>query len=205
MPIETLRVIGAGGHAKVVLDALASMSDRHVCVYDHDPDRIGQVVLGYAVESAPAVATQRGVPFHIAIGHAASRRSLQAELIEAGGIAMTVIHSAAVVAKTSTIGVGSFVAAQAVIAPDARVGNGVIVNHGAIIDHDCVVGDFSHIAPNSTLGGGVRIGTDVLIGAGATILPGVHIGNAAIIAAGATIVQDVAPGETVIFALIRKN
>lgn len=205
MPIEPLYLIGAGGHAKVVLDALASMNHRPVRLCDHDPRRVGQIVLGHTVETVPVVGAQRGLSFHVAIGDGHARRSTHSTLIEAGATPASVVHSAAVVAASATIGVGSFVAAQAVVAPDARVGNGVIVNHGAIVDHDCVVGDFSHVAPNATLGGGVRIGTAVMIGAGATILPGVRIGEGSIIAAGATIVGDVAPGETVIFTLTRKN
>ncbi|MBN2974415.1 NeuD/PglB/VioB family sugar acetyltransferase [Roseomonas aeriglobus] len=205
MPIEPLLVIGAGGHSKVVLDALALTTPRAVRLCDDDPRCVGQVVMNTVVEARPAIATQRGIPFHIAIGNALHRRSLQKALVEAGAIPTSVIHPAAVVSASAAIGAGSFVAARAVIAPDTGVGDSVIVNHGAIIDHDCEVGDFSHIAPNSTLCGGVRIGVAVLIGAGATILPGVHIGDAAIIAAGATIVRDVAPNEKVIFALARKN
>jgi acetyltransferase-like isoleucine patch superfamily enzyme len=70
----------------------------------------------------------------------------------------------------------------------------VIINHGAVVDHDCEVGNFAHIAPNATLGGGVRIGDLALIGAGATILPQTTIGEGAIIGAGAVVVRDVGAG-----------
>ena len=53
----------------------------------------------------------------------------------------------------------------------------MIINHGAVVDHDCTIGDFSHIAPNATLGGSVRVGSNVLIGTGANILPGVSVAD----------------------------
>jgi acetyltransferase-like isoleucine patch superfamily enzyme len=66
------------------------------------------------------------------------------------------------------------------------------------------VGDFSHIAPNATLGGGVRIGAGVLIGAGANILPGIAIGDGAVVGAGAVITTDVDAYETHVGVPARK-
>ncbi|WOK35109.1 acetyltransferase [Sphingomonas sp. C3-2] len=206
MPTERLYIVGAGGHAKVVLDALTlSVPQRAVIVVDEDEQRTGQLILGHTVLHYPLPETLGGRDFHLAIGHAATRNRMHKILVAVGARAVTIRHPAASIAASALIGDGCFIAAQSVVAPSARVGAHVIANHGAIIDHDCEVGDFCHIAPNATLGGGAIIGASVLIGAGATILPGVRIGDGATIAAGATIVRDVAPGETVIFAMVRKQ
>lgn len=207
MSINHIFVFGAGGHAKVVLDALDSGAapERLVTVFDADPAKVGTHIAGRTVAAWPVAATVAYTAVHVAIGSGGARGRTQRQLAEAGARPMSVAHPRAVVSPSARIGDGSFVAAQAVVGPEAALEDGVIVNHGAVVDHDCFVGAFSHIAPNATLGGAVRVGANVLVGAGATILPGVSIGDGAVIAAGATVPRDVAPGEKVIFALIRKN
>lgn len=205
MCTEPLFVIGAGGHAKVVLDALPLGEAGSIILVDDDPARVGELIMGHRIVGPAAEVDISARPFHVAIGANASRRRLQLAYAAARARPHSIVHPGACVARDTVIGDGSFVAAQSVIAPAARVGMGVIINHGAVVDHDCVVGNFAHIAPNATLGGGVRVGDDVLIGAGATILPGRRIGDGAIVAAGATIARDVDAGDVVIFAQKRKN
>jgi sugar O-acyltransferase (sialic acid O-acetyltransferase NeuD family) len=193
MPIERIALVGAGGHAKVVLDALRLAHPRvEVRVLDEAPG--GRTLLGLAVE--PLGGDWRGA-FHVAIGSGADRERLALALLGKGGELFSVVHPAASVAAAAQLGAGSFVAARAVLAPDARLGRGVIVNHGAIVDHDCVVGDWSHVAPGATLGGGVKVGRSAMIGAGANLLPGVSVGERATVGAGAAVDRDVAAGATV--------
>ena len=51
--------------------------------------------------------------------------------------------------------------------------------------------DFVHIAPNSTLCGGIRVGEGTLIGSGATIIPNISIGKWAVVGAGSVVVSDI--------------
>lgn len=204
MPSSELWVIGAGGHGKVVADALA-VASQYFILCDSDVDRIGSIVLGREVRRQPEVGDFIGRPFHVAIGRGDIRRSLHEVLQKGGGLPCTVSHTRATIAASALVGGGCFLAAHSIVGPSASLGVGVIVNHGAVVDHDCSVGDFSHIAPNATLGGNVCIGALCLVGAGATILPGVRIGEGAKIAAGATIFRNVAAGETVIFELKEKK
>ena len=59
-------------------------------------------------------------------------------------------------------------------------------------------GDWTHIAPNVTLGGQVKVGRGVLVGAGAVVLPNIHIGDYAVIGAGAVVTKDVPTKKTVV-------
>lgn len=200
MRTREILLYGAGGHGKVVFDAmLASRGDLSgLLVVDGNPDLQGTEFLGFAVtmpEASPAQVPRR---FHVAIGNGAARSAIHELLERQGHEAMTVVHPQAVVSRFARVGSGSFLAARSVVAPGASLGAGVIVNHGAVVDHDCTVGAFSHLAPNVTLGGAVRIGYGVLIGAGAVVLPGVSIGDGATIGAGAVVVSDVAGSTTVV-------
>ena len=195
MPTEPIAIIGAGGHALVVIDALlaggVTLADIVVC--DQDPGRVGQRISGIDIVAYDAV-VQRRLAFHIAIGRADIRRTLHLELVLTGSRAVSVVHPAATVSRSATIGQGCFIAARAVVGPAAGLGLSVIVNHGAIVDHECVVGSFSHIAPAATLGGAVKLGEATLIGAGANVLPGVRIADNAIVGAGAVVLRDVPAG-----------
>lgn len=207
MPINGLLVVGAGGHAKVVIDAWsrsAGPSDGLV-IADDDPKKIGTSFMSYRIAMTLDEAVLHGPAFHLAIGSTSVRARLHERLTRNGGRAVSILHPAASVAASATTGEGSFIAALAILAPDVRIRSSVIVNHGAVVDHDCIVGSFSHIGPNATLGGGVIVGAGVLVGSGATILPGVRVGDGAVIAAGSTIIRDVDPGETVIFTQVRKT
>lgn len=193
-----IHLIGAGGHCKVVLDALlqggAALSSLRV--RDGRAEMAGVDVLGVTVETPEIGAMLEGQDFHVALGSAAARARLHSAGEDAGGRAVAILHPRACVSRFAVIGDGTFVAALAVIGPAARIGRSVIVNHGAVVDHDGAVGDFCHIAPNASLGGGVRVGARCLIGAAATVLPGVMIGDGATIGAGAVVTRDVPPQQT---------
>lgn len=201
MPTEPRTVIvGAGGHAKVVMDALRLMSaDRaaQAVFADDNPRLIGSTLLGCVVHGPVVDAVGRTDLFHVAIGDNRVRQALHAQLLSLGAEPVTVIHPHATVSAHGVVGRGVFVAAGAIVAPMAQLGDAVIVNHGAVVDHDCVIGRFTHIAPRATLSGGVSVGEGVLIGAGATVLPGLTVGDGAVVGAGAVVVRSVPPGAVV--------
>lgn len=186
-------IYGAGGHGKVVLDAmqLATIS----CLGFIDDKEIA-TCSGLSVTDFSSLTLDQSMFFHLAVGNCEIREKLANSLPNLNYF--NVIHSSAALAKTSIIGLGSFCAAQAVIGPDAQVGNHCIVNHGAVVDHDCVVGSFSHIAPLASLGGGVSVGKGVLVGAGAIVLPGLVIGDYAVIGAGSVITKNVPAEATLV-------
>ena len=197
MPTSVCVIVGAGGHAKVVLDALQRSRPDLACeVWDDDAAKRGMLLLGVRVQ-APIERARLGGACHVAIGENGARERLCAAVHSSGGSLLAVVHPAAQVSRYAKIGAGAFVAAQAVVAPDAAVGEAAIINHGAVIDHDCSVGGWSHVAPGAVLGGAVRVGARCLIGSGAVLLPGVSVADGATIAAGAVVLRDVPAGTTV--------
>lgn len=197
MPTDQLKIIGCGGHCKVVLDALSLCNHSlQLSLCDSNKDLLGKEIAGFLIDSTMESLADYSGLMHLAIGNNRARQNIL-ELINPEASLFTVIHPAAIVSKSAFIEKGVFIAAKAILAPESYIGRGSIINHGAIVDHEVRVGECSHIAPNSTLGGQVVIGSGVLIGAGAVVLPGVTIGNGAIIAAGAVVVKDVKEFTTV--------
>jgi sugar O-acyltransferase (sialic acid O-acetyltransferase NeuD family) len=200
MHIDTIYVVGAGGHAKVVADALlqSGVDAARIRVSDNLAELQGTHLLGLPVEVPAVRPTMRGHWFHVAIGHGPTRRAIHGQLLALGARPLTVVHPRATVSPFATLGQGVFVAANAIVGPAATIEDGVIVNHGAVVDHDCYIAQFAHIAPNATLAGGVHIGTATLVGAGANILPGLHIGADAVVGAGAVVLNNVLAAHTYI-------
>jgi sugar O-acyltransferase (sialic acid O-acetyltransferase NeuD family) len=197
MNTERIFLVGAGGHAKVVLDALlaAGTNPAAVAVCDDDPALEGSRLLILPVATPALCEGIARSRFHVAIGSNSDRAEIAARLMAMDGRPHTVMHPAACVSAHASVKDGVFVAAKAVIGPMAVVEQGCIVNHGAVVDHDCVLGAFSHVAPNATLGGNVRIGRNVLIGAGANVLPGICVGDGVTVGAGAVVTRDVPAGQ----------
>jgi sugar O-acyltransferase (sialic acid O-acetyltransferase NeuD family) len=186
---EGVAVIGAGGHAKVVIAALEAGGILIRGVFDDDPSTWGGTISGHVVTgptSHGALAALRSAV--IAVGDNRARVAI------AGRLSMnwlTVIHPFSWVHASSTIGPGSVVMAGAVVQPDVRIGMHAIINTGATIDHDSFVDDFAHVCPGAHLAGNTRIGRGVLLGAGATVIPGRCVDDWATVGAGAAVVRDI--------------
>lgn len=194
----SIHVFGAGGHAKVVIDAWQAGGGSVAGIWDDNPASAGARLIGVPVlGSREMIDATDPLPVAPAIGNNRARFDLIEWLLARGVPLQTVVHPHAVVARSASLGAGVFLAAGAIVNPDAMLGDGVIVNTGASVDHDCRIGPSVHIGPGARLCGNVTIGARTLIGVGAAIIPGIRIGDDAVIGAGTTIVRDVPSGATV--------
>jgi sugar O-acyltransferase (sialic acid O-acetyltransferase NeuD family) len=198
-------ILGAGGHAVVVIDAMAAAGKaRPIVILDADARVWGTTLLDVPVKGGDDLLPQLmkdGIA-HVVIGLGGvgdngPRQRLFDRAERQGFVPLSVIHPGAIVSPWATVGPGSVLLAGAIVNARARLGRNVILNTGAIVEHDCLVGDHVHMATGARVAGGVRIGAGAHVGAGAVIRQGLTIGPAAIVAAGAVVVRDVAGGETV--------
>jgi sugar O-acyltransferase (sialic acid O-acetyltransferase NeuD family) len=196
MPTNTRIILyGAGGHGKVVLDALflAGINSKDLLILDDNNNLSEHKLFDCFINPISSIANLIDFPFHISIGNNATRFAIFNNMSKKSTNLLTIIHPNASISKFAKIGPGSFLGASSVVAPNASIRNCVIVNHGAVVDHDCFIGDFSHIGPNACLGGAVKVGSKVLVGAGSVILPGITIGDGAVIGAGSVVTSNVLP------------
>ena len=201
-------ILGAGGHAKVVIDIVERMGTHRIAgVFDDDPAKWGTEVLGYGVlggiEEFLLHWRSRCDGVVIGIGSNRVRQHLYRKLCEAGFSAMTAIHPTAAVARAVEVGEGTVVMAQAAVNPGTRIGPCAVINTSASVDHDCVLGECVFLAPGARLGGNVRVGDLSLVGIGASIIPGRVIGRRVIVGAGAVVITDVPDEVTVVGAPAR--
>lgn len=188
-------VLGAGGHAKVVVSTLRAAGAEVVAIYDDDSRRAGTSVLGVAVLGVLDQAASSGHPGILGIGDNAARARLAAHRHMTWARAL---HPAAVVDDTAHVGHGSVVFAGATIQAESRVGRHAIVNTAALLDHDAAIGDYVHIGPGAVLAGNVVVEEGAFVGAGAVVLPNTRIGGWSIVGAGAVVTRDVPPSMRVV-------
>lgn len=188
---DGVAVLGAGGHAKVVVSTLRAAGVPVAALYDDDRERWGSQVLGVPVRGPITAAVEDGCRRAvIGVGDNRARHRLACEPGLAGLEWRTVVHPAAWIDPSVRPGAGTVVFAGAVVQPDCAIGDHVIVNTAASIDHDCRVASFCHAAPGARLGGGVTVGEGSLVGIGASIVPGVSIGDWTLVGAGSTVTGD---------------
>ena len=194
MSTNGIILIGGGGHAKVVFDALRE-SDAPVIGFVDDS---AQCALSGVIERlGPIDGVDREHPVIVAIGDVATRRRVLGQ-VDGVRVAGPVIHPSAVVSPSASLGDGVFIGPGAIVNADARIDAHAIINSGSIVEHDCRVGRNTHIAPGCVLGGGAVVGDDTLVGLGSRVLPGVKIGSGCVVGAGAVLTESVESSVTVV-------
>lgn len=197
-------VIGAGGHARVVADALRAAEREVLGFTDTDLTRHGAQLDGVLVLGGDEMlATYRAANVVLAngigsIGVPTRRRAVHEALVADGWRFTTVLHPRATVSPHARLEEGAQVMAGAVVQPGAVIGVGSIVNTGALVDHDCVLGAHCHVAPGATLSGEVHLGTECHVGTGAVVVQGVRLGARTLIGAGAVVVRDHSGAATLV-------
>jgi UDP-perosamine 4-acetyltransferase len=196
-------VVGAGGHAKVLLDALSRSGVAVAGLTDADAGKRGKLFAGVPVLGDDGVLDKHPPASTLlvnAIGSIewmTSRQKVYERLKAAGYRFLTVIHPSAVIAPDAVLGEGVQVMAGAIIQAGAKIGANSILNTGAQVDHDGVIGAHVHLSPGVILSGAVTVGDGTHVGTAATIVQGLRVGRGCLVAAGAVVTKSVADGERV--------
>lgn len=196
-------ILGAGGHAKVLIDALQRQSANILGITDPDSKKIGENILGVPVigdDGAINTYNNDSIKLVNGIGmvtNKTTRQQIFYHFKRQGYSFSSIIHDSAILSFDATLSEGIQIMAGAVIQPGCKIGTNSIINTRASIDHDTIIGAHVHIAPGVTISGGVQIGDGTLVGSGVTIIQGVRIGENTTVAAGAVVIRDVPNGVTV--------
>jgi|SRR3989344_2578134 len=200
---EKIVIIGASGHAKVVIDIVEKEHIYNIIGIIDPIAKVGEDILGYKIlgndEDLLYLNQKYGIKgCVVAIGNNQVRKSVVAKIRELihGIKFVTTIHPSAQIGKNVEIGMGTVIMAGVVVNSCSRVGNFVIINTNASLDHDCFLGDYASLAPNVSTGGNVEIGETTEISIGANIAHNIRIGKHTIIGAGAVVLSNI--GDNVV-------
>lgn len=189
-------VLGAGGHAKVVIATLQAAGWEVAGVFDDAEARWGEEILGLPIRGPLDAARELGVDGAVlAVGDNRARRRAAGRLDLPW---VSVVHPDAVVHASVELGAGTVVFAGAVVQPDTVIGGNTIVNTGAAVDHDCRLGPFCHVGPGAHLAGTVTLEEGAFVGIGAVVIPGLTVGSWATVGAGSAAVRPVPAGTVAV-------
>lgn len=153
-------IIGAGGHGKVIFDAINAQG-----VYDVIGFVDGTVPIGTAViKSSKVIAKQDDLAslknaadfFIVAIGNNQIRKKI-AEIAKLNFKAATIIHPSAIIGSEVIIKEGSVVLAHSAINASSKIGENTIVNARVVVDHDCIIGNNVHLSLGTMVGSNSKI------------------------------------------------
>lgn len=191
---KRMYIIGAGGHAKVVISTAKELNFRITGVFDDDLNKKGSHLLDIPILGPLSEIKNEDGYFIIAIGDNKIRKEIFETLCGLKNISyVKIIHPKAFVDDKARIGDGTVVFAGAIIQTNTKIGNHCIINTACSIDHDCEIKDFCHIAPGVNLAGGVKVGEGTFVGIGSCVIPNVEIGEWSQIGAGSVVVSNIPP------------
>lgn len=195
---KKLAIIGAGGHAKVVLDAALLMKQWEEIVFLDDYHNGRSEFMGFRLAGGSELLGRVLQPseYDVALGIGSNNARAQCfETAEKAGFTMPcIVHPSAVVSRFTDLGQATVVFANSVINAGAKIGKGVIINTSSTVDHDCILDDFVHISPGVHLAGNTHVGAYSWMGIGSVTRQGAKIGSASMVGAGAAVIQDIASG-----------
>jgi sugar O-acyltransferase (sialic acid O-acetyltransferase NeuD family) len=200
--MQRIILLGCGGHAKSVADAIESGGVYEIAGFIGTPEDDGFSYRDYRILDCDAGldSIYRSGITHAAVcigfmGRGITRSALYDRLKAIGFTLPVITDRTAVIAADAQIGDGTFVGKNAVVNSAAVVGKMAIINTAAVVEHDCEVGDFSHVSVGSVLCGNVSVGAGSFIGANATVIQGKKIGAGVIVGAGSVVLEDLADGR----------
>lgn len=194
-------VLGAGGHARVLLDALRLCKVKVLGVTDVVPSCAEKAKLRVPFLGNDTAVLSRSPKKVLlvnglgSIGRPDKRAQLFKKFKAKGYRFAIVIHPTAILAGGVVLGEGAQIMAGVVIQTGSSVGENTIINTRASIDHDCLIGAHVHIAPGVVLSGGVTVGDQTHIGTGAVVVQGRKIGRGCFIKAQTLVRKNLTAGE----------
>lgn len=189
-------VLGAGGHASVLMEILFQQNRNIIGVIAKDrpaSSALFDSIPFFSDDEDVLLFDKEDVLLVNGVGSlpGSNRRSqLHQKFKQLGYDFMTVVSPAAIVSDYCKLAEGVQVMPGAILNANCVIGESTIVNTGAIIEHDCKIGNHNHVAPGATLSGAVSTGDFVHIGTGASIIQSITIGSHVLVSAGSTVLVN---------------
>lgn len=204
--MKRLVLLGAGGHARAVIDVAQAAGLLVAGVLDHP----GAMDCSVPLLGDDGQLDQAGASEHVylvAVGQVSIsglRAGLFRKLVDRALETPQLVAPSAYVSVSSRLGAGTVVMHRAIVNAGASVGDNCIINTGAVVEHDAKVGNHCHVSTGAILNGDARLGDGSMLGSGAVVLQGVQIGAGVLIGAGSVVTHNINTPGTYIGVPARK-
>ncbi len=152
---KDLIIIGAGAHARVVLEAALLQGVYNIKGFCADDLPVGSIVFeNYTILDNAMLANlniDTSIFFIVAIGNIGAKELFFENALKKFSPAI-IIHPKSSVSISATIGDGAIILSNACINSASRIGKNTIVNIGVLVDHDCIIGSNVHLEVGTIVG-----------------------------------------------------
>lgn len=204
-------IAGGGGFARETLDVIEAHNAAHpgavitvIGVVDGQLDDSAQTLLrarGVALLGSDEQWLRDGDPsveYLVCVGDPRIKARVDS-LYARGGLRSHpgVVHPAAGMGSSVTLGEGSIVCAGVQLSTNVVTGRHVHINPNATIGHDAVLDDYVSVNPASVVSGHAHVNAGALLGASSVVLERLSVGEWSTVGAAACVVRDVPPNTVV--------
>lgn len=204
-------LIGAGGHAKVLIELIHQSDDYYIEAVIGRNDEIHEEIMGYKILKGDIYLADykaKGINL-VAIGIGGytnnnKRKDLFRNLKNDGYKIINLVHPSAIVSQSVVLGEGVVIFSGVTINTEVIIGDNTVIATGANIDHETIIEDHVLISAGVTVGAGNIIKQGALLALGANVISRVVIGENTLVAAGAVVVSNVAK-DTVVYGIPAKE
>jgi sugar O-acyltransferase (sialic acid O-acetyltransferase NeuD family) len=206
MEKQPIVILGAGGHAREVLDVIDAINREKPQF-----DMLGFIVdPGY--EQPGTLINDRPVLGHLdwleehkhevkaicGVGFSAPRYRVVQKVEMLGVQFANLIHPNALLTRWVSLGSGVIITAGCILTNQISIGDHVHINRMSNIGHDNTLEDYVTVSPGVNLSGNVTLSQGCFIGTGASIIEGKTVGAWARIGAGAAVIADIPENSTAV-------
>ena len=191
--MKSLILIGAGGHARSLIDIIESNKEWEIYGLVGKEKEIGGNTFGYPIIGSDNDLQEirkkcRNAIISIGkIGKCNKRLKIEEIATEMNFTFPSIQSKYSIVSSNASIGNGTTIGHGAIINAGSKIGRNCIINTNALIEHDCIIHNHVHISTGVIVNGGCEIGLGSFIGSGSIIREGVKIPSNTVISAGKTI------------------
>jgi sugar O-acyltransferase (sialic acid O-acetyltransferase NeuD family) len=191
--MNTLAIIGSGGHANVIAETAKLIGWKEIIFFEKEKNKIKKNrfhmdMISEKIDKIDGII--------IGIGDNKTRVKYYNDFIKYKKF-INIIHPSSIISSNVQLDKNCFISANTVINSRSKLSHSVIVNTGAIIEHDCICKKGVHISPRSTLGGNVIVKELSWVGMSSIIKNNTVINENVIIGAGSLVLQNINKNQTV--------
>jgi sugar O-acyltransferase (sialic acid O-acetyltransferase NeuD family) len=190
-------IIGAGAHARVIIDILIQNSSVEIVGILDSQLTINSKFYGIDVVGRQNNLNELKAQYDfsggiVAIGDNYSRSLVVKEIIDQmpNFTFINAVSPFTSISPSHQMGCGNVIMAGNVINSDAEIKNHCILNTKSSLEHNSIMHDFSSLAAGVTTGGFVSIGTFSAIALGCVIFDRITIGDNVIVGSGSLVTKD---------------
>ena len=194
---KKLILVGAGGHAKSVVDSINEL-EYELCGFidsNKEGTHIGLPIFGAELDD---IKNYEKFSYFVSIGDIMCRKAWFEKIKERKLNIINIVDKTALISSTAMIGVGNFIGKYAIINADSIIGDNNIINTKSLIEHECKIANNCHISTNSVINGNVVVENNVFLGSGSVCNGQLKIGSDSIVGSGSVVIKDVPEKVTVV-------